>query len=134
MGIANVIVRVRTEGTKCQILAKDYLRLHVKVEVTVILILFHVQHRERIAVPGCFSHIIIFALTVLCIRESGVKGGRREEQFLFEGQIVDALQRTYHTQIYRQTVVESLLGDIEFSDVALVGLFLDDSLMLHRTY
>ena len=134
MGIADVIVRIRPKGPQCQVLAQDHLRIHVEVEVAVVFILFHVQHRERIAVPGCFSHIVIAALTVLCVREGGVEGGRREEQFLFEGQVVDALQRTYHTQIYRQTVVESLLGDIEFSDVALVGLFLDDSLMLHRTY
>ena len=66
--------------------------------------------------------------------EGGVEGLGRVEQLLTEGDIVVLLQRTEDTEVYRKTIVEGLLRDVELGNVGTEVIGLYYRLVVHHTY
>ena len=85
VGIVNVVEGIGSEDAQRQVLAEENLSLQVDIEVSVVLILYHLQQRQGVADPKGFRHLIVFPYAVLRLREGGIEGGGRKEQALLVG-------------------------------------------------
>ena len=85
VGIVDVAEGVGAEDAQRQVLGEGDLSLQMDIEVSVILVLCHIQQRQGVVDPEGFRHLIVFPGAVLRLRVGGIEGGGRIEQLLLEG-------------------------------------------------
>ena len=133
VGVVVGVVGITAKQSHLDAVAQVHFPPQMGVEVSVLLVVLHFEHGQRVRYPLCFGHIVERSVCVSSVVEGGVEGVGRVEQFRLEGQSPVFLDAGKDAQVNGQSVAEGLLRHVEFGDIVSQSVGLDDRLVVNQS-